>query len=214
MRSLPADLEATAPTATEPPAAALDEALAKALAKARQCHQAGQVRAAEELYRAILQAQPGHAAANHGLGVLEVERAQPAAGLPHFIAALEADPQSPHHWLSYVDALLRSGQAALAREVLALAEQHGLEGTEVERLRRELAPASIARGKRNKAPRGRSKRAAARAAAQPAARPDATDESSGAEVEAAVALYQRGEYATGEEAARRLTERHPQDGRG
>jgi predicted Zn-dependent protease len=129
MRSLPSEQGATAPQASEPPVATLDEALAQALAKARQCHEAGQLRAAEELYRAILQAQPGHAAANHGLGVLEVERAQPSAGLPHFIAALEADPQSPHHWLGYVDALLRSGQAALARDVLALGEQHGLDGS-------------------------------------------------------------------------------------
>ncbi|TLD44077.1 MAG: Beta-barrel assembly-enhancing protease [Accumulibacter sp.] len=214
MRSLPSDLDTTAPAASEPPVAALDGALAQALAKARQCHQAGQLRAAEELYRAILQAQPGHAAANHGLGVLEVERAQPSAGLPHFIAALEADPQSPHHWLAYIDALLRSGQAALAREVLALGERHGLDGTEVERLRRALAPASTAGGKGNKALHGRSERPAARAAAQRAARADTTDRSSATEIDAAIALYQRGEYAAGEVAARRLTERHPQDGRG
>ncbi|MBN8456138.1 tetratricopeptide repeat protein [Accumulibacter sp.] len=205
MRGLPSDPGATAPPASEPPVATLDEALAQALAKARQCHQAGQLRAAEELYRAILQAQPGHAAANHGLGLLEVERAQPSAGLPHFIAALEADPQSPHHWLAYIDALLRSGQAALAREVLALGEQHGLDGAEVERLRRELARTSIARGRGNKAPRGRSKQAAARAA---------TDGPGATEVDAVIALYQRGEYAAGEVAARCLTERHPQDGRG
>ena len=214
MRSLPSEQGATAPQASEPPVATLDEALAQALAKARQCHEAGQLRAAEELYRAILQAQPGHAAANHGLGLLEVERAQPSAGLPHFIAALEADPQSPHHWLGYVDALLRSGQAALARDVLALGEQHGLDGAEVERLRRELGPASVPRGKGNKTPRGHDKRAAARAATHPAARTDATGEPGATEVDAVITLYQRGEYAAGEVAARRLTERHPQDGRG
>jgi protein O-GlcNAc transferase len=214
MRSLPSEQGATAPQASEPPVATLDEALAQALAKARQCHEAGQLRAAEELYRAILQAQPGHAAANHGLGLLEVERAQPSAGLPHFIAALEADPQSPHHWLGYVDALLRSGQAALARDVLALGEQHGLDGAEVERLRRELGPASVPRGKGNKTPRGHDKRAAARAATHPAARTEATGEPGATEVDAVITLYQRGEYAAGEVAARRLTERHPQDGRG
>ncbi|HRL75770.1 MAG TPA: tetratricopeptide repeat protein [Candidatus Accumulibacter phosphatis] len=208
MGSSPADLGATAPAAAGPPAAALEEALAQALAKARQCHQAGQVRQAEELYRAILQAQPDQAAANHGLGVLEVERAQPAAGLPHFIAALEADPQSSQHWLSYIDALLLSDQAAAAREVLALGEQHGLSGEEVERLRRELAAQPLPRSQAQEAPRGRSGRRAPRDAEPPAARPSATD------VDAVIALYQRGEYAAGESAARRLTERHPQDGRG
>jgi protein O-GlcNAc transferase len=213
MRSLPSEQGATAPQASEPPVATLDEALAQALAKARQCHQAGQLRAAEELYRAILQAQPGHAAANHGLGLLEVERAQPSAGLPHFIAALEADPQSPHHWLGYIDALLRSGQAALARDVLALGEQHGLDGAEVERLDANW-PNVGPRGKGNKTPRGHDKRAAARAATHPAARTDATGEPGATEVDAVITLYQRGEYAAGEVAARRLTERHPQDGRG
>ena len=55
-------------------------------------HQAGQLQNAERLYRAILQAQPSHPDANHNLGVLAVQVKQPAAGLPHFKVALEANP--------------------------------------------------------------------------------------------------------------------------
>jgi protein O-GlcNAc transferase len=214
MQDLPAELDSTALDSTAPPAIGLDETLSRALAKARQCHQSGLVREAEELYRAILLAQPEHAAANHGLGVLQVEGTQPAAALPHFMAALAADPQSRLHWLSYIDALLRSGEACQAREVLELGEQHGLDGAEVEELRRQLASTPVTRGERKEARRGPGGATAARAAARPPAGSDATDGSSAAQAAAAIDLYQRGEYAAAEVVARRLTEAHPQDGLG
>ena len=55
-------------------------------------HKAGRLQDAERLYRAILQAQPQHPEANHNLGVLAVQVKQPAAGLPYFKTALEANP--------------------------------------------------------------------------------------------------------------------------
>lgn len=51
---------------------------------------------------------------------------QPAAGLPHFLAALESDPAQGQYWLSYIDALIRAGHLDDARQVLALARQQGL----------------------------------------------------------------------------------------
>ncbi len=209
MNDLPAELAGAAP-----PAIGLDETLSQALAKARQCQQAKRVREAEELYRAILQARPDHAAANHGLGALLVECAQPAAALPHLIAALTADPQSRQHWLSYIDTLRCSGRIAEARAVLALAEQHGLDGSEVEQLRLQLAPAPVARGKRQCASRAPGGTSTARAATQRPDRTEALDGSRAPAVAAAIDLYQRGEYAAAEVAARRLTEEHAQAGLG
>ncbi len=68
------------------------------------------------------------------MGFLAVQMKQPTAGLPYFVAALNADPARRQYWLNYIDALLQAGQVEDARQVLALARQHGLQGDEVEAL--------------------------------------------------------------------------------
>ncbi len=120
--------------ADEPPqddvATILDQAFQKAIA----CHQAGQVQDAEALYRAVLNIQSDHPEANYNLGVLLMRAGQPAAGLPYFLALLEADPTQGQYWLSYVDALFQAGELETAREALAHAKQQGLQGEEVDAL--------------------------------------------------------------------------------
>jgi tetratricopeptide (TPR) repeat protein len=68
------------------------------------------------------------------MGVMAVQVKQPAAGLPYFVAALDADPSRGQYWLNYIDALFQAGQLATAREVLALAQRQGLQGEEVDAL--------------------------------------------------------------------------------
>ena len=94
-------------------------------------HLSGNLYEAGSLYQTILKHQPDHAEANHRLGMVAVQAGQPQAGLPYFEAALNADPTCKAYWLSYVDALLQTSQFDAARDVLALAQQHGLEGEEV-----------------------------------------------------------------------------------
>jgi tetratricopeptide (TPR) repeat protein len=106
----------------------------RALQQAMIQHQAGQLQGAEDLYRAILQVDPNQADANHNLGVLLVQTNQPAAALPHFLAALNTDATKGQYWISYIDALIQAGQLADARQILALARQQGLEGDEVDAL--------------------------------------------------------------------------------
>lgn len=95
-------------------------------------HQAGKLEEAGVLYKAILQIDPAHSVAHHNLGILAVQMQHPTAGLPHFLAALEADSTQGQYWLSYIDALLQANQPEEARQVLALARQQGLQGPEVE----------------------------------------------------------------------------------
>jgi predicted Zn-dependent protease len=121
------------------PAAALDAVLAQALAKALACHDAGQFSEAEQLCQAILQARPDHPEANYQLGLLEIQRLRPATSLPYFLAAIEASPESRPYWLSYLEALIQAEQADTARQVLALGQQHGLAGAEVDALALRLA---------------------------------------------------------------------------
>jgi tetratricopeptide (TPR) repeat protein len=116
----------------------LDQALQQAVAH----HRAGQLPEAEKLYRAILEAQPGHPDANHNLGVLAVNVNQPAAALPFFKTALEANPTQAQYWLSYIDALIRTGQADAARQVIAAARQRGLDGEPLHQLEKKLGAIS------------------------------------------------------------------------
>lgn len=109
---------------------AIDQTLREAVVH----HHAGRLQEAEKLYRAILQAQPTHPDANHNLGVLAVQVKQPAAALPYFEAALEANPNQAQFSLSYIDALIQAGQTDAARQALAQGRQRGLQGEAVEAL--------------------------------------------------------------------------------
>ena len=74
----------------------LDVALQQAVAH----HQAGRLSEAEDLYRAILQAQPGQPDANHNLGVLAMQVGQHAAALPYLKTALAINPAQGQYALS------------------------------------------------------------------------------------------------------------------
>ncbi len=108
----------------------IDQALHQAVAH----HTQGQLQEAEELYRAILQVQPDHPDANNNLGVLVVQMNQPAASLPYFKAAVEANPNQDQYWRSYIDALIQAGQMDVARKMLEQGRQQGLQGEALDAL--------------------------------------------------------------------------------
>lgn len=101
-------------------------------------HQNGQIKEAEDLYRTILEFQPGHPDASHNLGVLMLEQ-QPAAALEHFRLALVGDTEREQFWLSYVEALLQAGEVDVARKMLALGRQSGLSDEATAHLTRRFA---------------------------------------------------------------------------
>ncbi|MBF0126377.1 MAG: tetratricopeptide repeat protein [Magnetococcales bacterium] len=121
---------------TDQPAVTLtiEEALQQAIAR----QQEGRLQEAEQLYRAILQLHPQHPDAHHNLGVLAVQTGQPDAGLSHFRTAVEADPSREQFWLSYISALIESGQRYVARQVLDQGRGLGLQGDSVEALEARL----------------------------------------------------------------------------
>ncbi|WP_186405896.1 O-linked N-acetylglucosamine transferase family protein [Candidatus Accumulibacter aalborgensis] len=193
------------------PSVTLDEALAQALATALACQAAGCLCEAEQLYRAIVQARPDHPQANHQLGLLEVQRQQPAAGLAHFLAAVEGSPESSQYWLSYIDALLLAGQTDTAQQVLALGRQHGLAGEALDSLVKRLTDSKAERpsGKTAESrPAKASKKAFRKMTVGRNAKPSTQEES------ALVGLFNIGRYSEGESLARALTERYPDHGFG
>ena len=135
-------------TAPVPQSLSLDAALRQAVAH----HQAGRLSEAEDLYRAILQAQPGQADANHNLGVLAAQVGQPAAGLPYLKAAFDANPAHEQYVLSYAEALLVSGQAAEALSVLRTAMQRGLNTPAAQALRQRAEATALGSTAKGEAP--------------------------------------------------------------
>lgn len=97
-------------------------------------HQAGRSAQAQALYLQVLQQQPGHAPASHGLGVLALSEGRPEEALPRLRSALRADPRQAQHWISCIEALIRLGDADQAAEILAQGRQHGLQGKPVDQL--------------------------------------------------------------------------------
>lgn len=161
---------------------------ASALHEAVEQHRAGRTEEAERLYRAFLRDQPRNPEANHNLGVLALQRAQPKAALPHLKLALEADPAQGQYWLSYAEALVEAGHTRVARQILEQGQRRGLQGNQVAALARRIAGLL----------------APIQWQSDPAA----------AEVSAAVALFNQGRYPELERAARELTRRFPGNGFG
>jgi predicted Zn-dependent protease len=118
--------------------------IAQALEQAIAHHRANKLQDAERLYRAILKAQPGHADANHNLGVIAVQAKQATASLAHFKAALEAKPGQGQYWISYINALALVGRIDSARSVLAQGKEKGLKGPAIDALEAKLAAAPAA----------------------------------------------------------------------
>jgi predicted Zn-dependent protease len=129
MKTSPASQQAATP---------IMDTLEQVLLQAISHHQAGRIEIAEDLYRTILEVQPQHPQANYQLGLLAVQVNQAENGLPHFAAALQAQPEQVRYWLTYIDALIQADEIEIARQFLVLGRQHGLQGDAVEVLAAQL----------------------------------------------------------------------------
>jgi predicted O-linked N-acetylglucosamine transferase (SPINDLY family) len=195
--------------------------------------QAGQLQEAGELYLAILKTDPNHPEANHNMGVLAVQMKQPAAGLPYFMAALDADPARGQYWLNYIDALFQAGQLEDARQVLALAQQQGLQGGEVEAMAARLEGGAQAAEQPNAEHQHASKESLPVSPAAPQnsqekakTKPAKPNKSAGKsaphngktpspqEINTLVALFGQGRYTEVAALAQTMTERYPRQGVG
>ena len=122
-------------TSAAPPAlpVLVDTKLETACAKGIELQLAGQLDLAADIYHAILEAAPDHAAAHYCLGMLCVQSKRPAEGLPHLKAALQAHIEVTDYWLGYLEALLLAGHTHVARNILALARRQRIEEADLHR---------------------------------------------------------------------------------
>ncbi len=118
------------------------DALQQTLAHAIASHQAQDFEQAERLYQEVIAIMPNEATANHNLGLILLARQHTHASLNLLRIALEAAPEEPQYWMSYIDALLQAGQEQDARLVLQHAIEGGLQGKQVEAYIAKLLPPS------------------------------------------------------------------------
>lgn len=125
--------------------AMLQQSLEQVFELALHQHQAGLLTQAASLYLSVLETDPDHAAANHNMGMLAVQKQQPAAGLEYFQRALVGDAKREPYWLSYIDALIQAGELHQAQEILKKGRQTGLHGPAIDSLAQRLgAPPATA----------------------------------------------------------------------
>nr|MDP2189892.1 glycosyltransferase [Rhodoferax sp.] len=86
----------------------------------------GQLKQAEHIYLEILKIQPKHAAANHALGLMEINLIGALAALPRLKIAVIEKPENEPFWVSYIDALMQSGPADSVADALELGLKYGL----------------------------------------------------------------------------------------
>jgi len=121
------------------PNAEVCQIVTDAVQAARHETEAGNLDQAIALYGAVLDLQPGHAGAHHGIGLLARQAGDVGAAIPHFAAALQADPNERAHWLDYLAALVEARQYATASELLELGRTNGLQGDEIDDIAQRLA---------------------------------------------------------------------------
>ncbi|MDY0975357.1 tetratricopeptide repeat protein [Massilia sp. CFBP9012] len=124
---------------TLPPSADVRQIVDQAMQAAHHETEAGNVDQALALYGAVLDLQPGHAGAHHAVAVLAIRAGDAEVAMPHFAAALEADPDQEAHWLAYLDALIAARQFSAAAQLLQLGRTHGLQGPVIDDIERQLA---------------------------------------------------------------------------
>lgn len=130
-------------SSTESPQDKISLSIEQALRNAITHHHAGQLHEAERLYRAILEAQPDNASANHNLGVLAGQAGKHTASLQHFRSALLANPTEEHYVLSYAQALFSAGQPKTALKILETAVQRGLSTPATQTLKKTIEDAIL-----------------------------------------------------------------------
>jgi tetratricopeptide (TPR) repeat protein len=188
----------------------------QALQRAVELHKVGKLQDAENLYRAILQAQPNHPDANHNLGVMAVSLNKTEAALPLFKTALKANPNQGQFWLSYLDALIKEKQFEIARNVLEQGKRQGLAGERVEALEVKLTVSLLAQSSEtltNKVPNFKQQRKSN--SVQKEKKKNSSSilskvrNPSMVELNALLEQYQKGRYDLAENLATILTKQYP-----
>ncbi|MCA7959187.1 glycosyltransferase [Burkholderia multivorans] len=203
--------------ATLTPEQQLAQDIALVMENALERQRSGAFAEAQALYEAILDAMPAHADARYNLAVLLVDTGRPADALPHFEAALGANPANGYYWVSYIHALHRSGQTPAAWIAVEIAQQRGVRGPALDGLIAQMAmpDARLATAAAAIAPTGVGAAIVAETVAEAAA-PNgagkAVRRASAHQLQKHAALFEKGKHDEATAHAQRLVAEYPDDG--
>jgi len=111
----------------------------QAFNRAVEFHKNGKIAEADQLYTAILRADPDHPHANHNMGVLAVNVDKIDLALPYLERALSIDNNVIQFYVSLVDALVKLGQIKKAQKILLDAETQNLQSPQLKILKQQVA---------------------------------------------------------------------------
>lgn len=109
------------------------------LARGKKALDSGQYHEAEQSYTIILTADPNHADANHGMGLLAFTHGKNEQALGYIGAALKSSPDNGLYWYTFIDCLLRLGMLDNARAAFDQARCQGLGADHLEQIESLLA---------------------------------------------------------------------------
>ena len=194
---------------------------ATAMRDALALDQSGHYAEAGKQYQTVLQTYPNHPEANHKLGVIALRLRQPDAAIPLLEAALGASPDNGQYWLTYVDALVQSGQMKAAWIALEMGQQRGMSGPIADALIARMTALSTQTASPVSKPSSPGVQST-HAGQEPAPLAKNANQTTPApntqplpqQLDAVIALFNGGRFSEAEAAARILVEQFPQHAMG
>ncbi len=106
--------------------------------QALEAHNAGDLNAAEQIYKETLAIQPDHCEANHNIGIVLVAKNELDKALEFFKLALTASPNVSLFWASYIDTLAKLERIIEAKALIKAARNSGMACENIEAISQRL----------------------------------------------------------------------------
>lgn len=87
-------------------------------------HRTGNFEEAENIYRVLIEEEPGNFVAQHNLGMLVLSLRGPFSAMPYLKKALELNPSINDFWIDYAEALTQAGWLDAALNLIRQGENH------------------------------------------------------------------------------------------
>lgn len=118
----------------------------RTLAKAIAHRTAGRYEKARRNLQRVLEEVPHHAGTHHELGLLTSKVDGPGPAVPHFVAALRAEPEKPRYWLALAVTLLVLNRLDEARALMDRFRSREVADDETRAVLKDFADHAFARG--------------------------------------------------------------------
>lgn len=119
------------------------ESVEELMQKAVSFHKNGMHTQAEQTYQSILQQNPLHPDANHNMGILALDFGKFDLSFFYLRRAINANPSQGQYWMTFLEALIRSGQIEAAKLQLEECRSKGMSGPAIDAMVMRLAVPAV-----------------------------------------------------------------------